>query len=118
VVKEPVDGRGGQGFGHDHVEPGWVDVAGHGDGAAQSSANPGWAPIPEACAPISPIGDASVAEQVARIRDLPATALTRELEAGDIGDRHWPAHWRVAGDQPRRWPPCCGPCASHWPSAT
>jgi len=59
--------------------------------AAQSFTTPGWTPIPEACAPISPIADASVAEQAARIRDLPATALTRELEAGDNGDRHWPA---------------------------
>ena len=71
--------------------------------ATQSFTTPGWTPIPEACAPISPIGDASVPEQVARMRDLPATALTRELEAGDNGDRHWAAHWRVAGDQPRRW---------------
>jgi DNA-binding transcriptional ArsR family regulator len=71
--------------------------------AAQSFTTPGWTPIPEACAPLSPMGDASVAEQVARIRDLPATALTRELEAGDNGDRHWPTLWRIAGDQPRRW---------------
>jgi hypothetical protein len=32
VVQEPVDGRGGEGFGHDGVEPGWVQVAGDGQG--------------------------------------------------------------------------------------
>jgi site-specific DNA recombinase len=30
VVQQPVDGRGGQGLGHDLVEPGRVKVAGHG----------------------------------------------------------------------------------------
>ena len=34
VVQEPVHGGGGQGFRHDGVEPGGVDVAGHGGGAA------------------------------------------------------------------------------------
>ena len=34
MVKEPVDGGGGQGLGHDRVEAGGVQVAGDGDGAA------------------------------------------------------------------------------------
>jgi hypothetical protein len=34
VVEQPVDGRGGEGLGHDRVESGWVDVAGHGQAAA------------------------------------------------------------------------------------
>ena len=34
MVQEPVDGGGGQGLGHDRVEPGGVQVAGDGDGAA------------------------------------------------------------------------------------
>ncbi len=33
VVEEPVDGGGGQGFGHEFVEPGRVQVAADGDGA-------------------------------------------------------------------------------------
>jgi DNA-binding transcriptional ArsR family regulator len=71
--------------------------------AAQSFTTPGWTPVPECCIPISPIADVSVAEQAASIRDLPTTALTRELETIANGSQHWPAHWRVAGDQPRRW---------------
>lgn len=70
--------------------------------AAQSFTTPGWTPIPECCTPISPIADVSVAEQAARIRDLPSNALTSELEAASNSHR-WPAHWRIAGDQPRRW---------------
>jgi hypothetical protein len=34
VVHEPVDGGGGEAFGHDRVEAGWVQVRGDGDGAA------------------------------------------------------------------------------------
>ena len=34
MVQEPVDGRGGQGLGHDRVEPRGVQVRGDGDGAA------------------------------------------------------------------------------------
>jgi site-specific DNA recombinase len=34
VVQEPVDGGGGQGLGHDRVEPGRVNVAGHCQAAA------------------------------------------------------------------------------------
>ena len=33
LVQQPVDGRGGQGFGHEFVEPGRVEVAADGDGA-------------------------------------------------------------------------------------
>jgi Helix-turn-helix domain len=56
---------------------------------------------PECCTPISPVADTSVADQVARMRDMPAAALTGELaEAGGLDS---PALWQAAADQPRRW---------------
>jgi DNA-binding transcriptional ArsR family regulator len=58
--------------------------------------------IPESCTPISPLADVSVADQAARLRDMPAAALTDELQAAD-GGYHCPPHWRAAADQPRRW---------------
>jgi DNA-binding transcriptional ArsR family regulator len=58
--------------------------------------------IPDACTPIPPLADASVAGQAARLRDLPAAALTAELHAAN-GAHPWPPHWRAAADQPRRW---------------
>jgi DNA-binding transcriptional ArsR family regulator len=58
--------------------------------------------IPESCAPIPPLTDASVAEQADRLRDMPASALTDELRATFDG-HPFPPEWRVAGDQPRRW---------------
>jgi hypothetical protein len=69
--------------------------------AAQWFTAGGQAAMPECCTPISPLADASVAEQAARLRDLPDAALTGELYAAGAG--HWPAHWRAAADQPRRW---------------
>jgi DNA-binding transcriptional ArsR family regulator len=68
--------------------------------AAQSLTTRGW--IPDACTPIPPVADASVAAQAARLRDLPAAALTSELQAAD-GSNPYPPHWRAAADQPRRW---------------
>jgi DNA-binding transcriptional ArsR family regulator len=68
--------------------------------AAQSFTAWGW--IPGACMPIPPLADASVADQAARMRDLPAAALTAELHAA-IGAHPCPPHWRAAADQPRRW---------------
>jgi DNA-binding transcriptional ArsR family regulator len=68
--------------------------------AAQSFTARGW--IPDACTPISPLADASVADQAARLRDLPAAALTAELHAAN-GGHPYPPHWRAAADQPRRW---------------
>jgi hypothetical protein len=56
---------------------------------------------PECCTPIPPLADASVADQAARMRDMPAAALTDELQAADGLDS--PAHWRAAAGQPRRW---------------
>jgi DNA-binding transcriptional ArsR family regulator len=70
--------------------------------AAQGFTARGWATIPECCVPISPLADASVAEQAARLRDIPAAALTSELEAFH-GDHHCPPEWRAAAEQPRRW---------------
>jgi hypothetical protein len=67
--------------------------------AAQSFTARGW--IPDACSPIPPLADTSVADQAARLRDLPAAALTSELQAAH-GDYCSP-HWRSAADQPRRW---------------
>jgi DNA-binding transcriptional ArsR family regulator len=70
--------------------------------AAQSFTAHGWATIPETCTPISPLTDASVADQAASLRDLPAAALTGELQPA-CGSQHLPAQWRAAADQPRRW---------------
>jgi DNA-binding transcriptional ArsR family regulator len=70
--------------------------------AAQLFTARGWTTIPESSTPISPLADASVADQAARLRDLPAAALTGELQAAD-GGYDCPPHWRAAADQPRRW---------------
>jgi DNA-binding transcriptional ArsR family regulator len=70
--------------------------------AAQSFTARGCRMIPESCTPISPLADASVADQAARLRDMPATVLTGELQAA-VGGHHSPPHWRAAADQPRRW---------------
>jgi len=70
--------------------------------AAQSFTARGWAVIPDSCTPISPLADASVADQAARLREMPASALTGELQAAN-GGHDWPPHWRAAADQPRRW---------------
>jgi len=56
---------------------------------------------PECCTPLPPIADTSVADQVARMRDMPAAALTGELD--DAGGFDSPAHWQAAAHQPRRW---------------
>jgi DNA-binding transcriptional ArsR family regulator len=68
--------------------------------AAQSFAERGWTRIPDCCTPISPLSDASVADHAARLRDLPATVLTRELLDGGADCS---PHWRAAAEQPRRW---------------
>jgi DNA-binding transcriptional ArsR family regulator len=70
--------------------------------AAQSFTERGWTRIPDCCTPISPLSDASVADHAARLRDLPAIMLTRELLAAD-GGADCPPHWRAAAEQPRRW---------------
>jgi hypothetical protein len=70
--------------------------------AAQLFTARGWAEIPESCTPISPLADASVADQAARLRDMPAAALTDELHAADSG-HDCPPHWRAAADHPGRW---------------
>ncbi len=57
--------------------------------------------IPECCVPIPPVADISVAEQARRLRDLPAEALTGELQAD--GDHRFPPGWQIAAQQPRRW---------------
>jgi DNA-binding transcriptional ArsR family regulator len=70
--------------------------------AAQWFTTRGWTMIPETCTPISPLADASVADQAASLRDMPAAALTGELQAID-GGQHLSPQWRAAADQPRRW---------------
>ena len=70
--------------------------------AAQSFATRGWRTIPDSSMPISPLAEASVADQAARLRDMPTAALTGELQAAD-GGHDYPPHWRAAADQPRRW---------------
>jgi DNA-binding transcriptional ArsR family regulator len=69
--------------------------------AVQSFTARGWATIPETCTPISPLTDASVADQAACLRDVPASALTSELQPAD--GQQLPPQWRAAADQPRRW---------------
>jgi DNA-binding transcriptional ArsR family regulator len=69
--------------------------------AAQLFTARGHTTIPDACMPISPLVDASVADHAARLRDLPAATLTGELLAAD-GSPCLP-HWRAAAEQPRRW---------------
>lgn len=71
--------------------------------AAQPFAVRGSRLIPESCSPISPLTDVSVAEQAARLRDMPASALTDELQQPASDGHPFPPEWRVAGDQPRRW---------------
>jgi DNA-binding transcriptional ArsR family regulator len=56
---------------------------------------------PDCCTPLPPVADTSVADQVARMRDMPAAALTGEL--ADLGGLDSPAHWQAAAHQPRRW---------------
>jgi hypothetical protein len=70
--------------------------------AAQLFTARGWTTIPDSCTPISPLADASVADQAARLRDMPAAALIGELHAADFG-HDCPPHWRAAADQPGRW---------------
>ena len=69
--------------------------------AAQSFTAHGWTTIPETCTPISPLADASVADQAASLRDVPAAALTDELQPAN--GQQLPPQWRAAADQPRRW---------------
>jgi DNA-binding transcriptional ArsR family regulator len=69
--------------------------------AARSFTAHGWTTIPETCTPISPLADASVADQAASLRDVPATALTGELQPAN--GQQLPPQWRAAADQPRRW---------------
>jgi DNA-binding transcriptional ArsR family regulator len=69
--------------------------------AAQSFTARDWTSIPDSCTPIPPLADTSVADQAARLRDLPPAALTGELQAPD-GD-YCRLQWRAAADQPRRW---------------
>jgi DNA-binding transcriptional ArsR family regulator len=69
--------------------------------AARSFAERSCRMIPESCTPIPTLADASVADQAARLRDMPAAALTGELQAA--GGGHSLPHWQAAADQPRRW---------------
>jgi DNA-binding transcriptional ArsR family regulator len=64
--------------------------------AAQSFAPP--ALIPECSAPIPPLADVPVAEQVSRLRDLDPGQFTAELDS--YGS---PPLWQAAADQPGRW---------------
>jgi DNA-binding transcriptional ArsR family regulator len=70
--------------------------------AVRSFAVRGPSLIPECSAPISPLADASVADQAGRLRDLPAEELTDLLQAGYDG-QGFPSCWEAAGDEPRRW---------------
>jgi DNA-binding transcriptional ArsR family regulator len=68
--------------------------------AAQSLSGLSWSP--GCCTPIPDVADVSVADQSARMRDMPAAALTDELQAAG-GTLDSPEVWRAAADQPRRW---------------
>ncbi|MGH3408362.1 MAG: helix-turn-helix domain-containing protein [Streptosporangiaceae bacterium] len=70
--------------------------------AAQMFTARGWTTIPDSATPISPLADPSVADQAARMRELPGAVLTDELEAVADGPRR-PPHLQAAADQPRRW---------------
>jgi DNA-binding transcriptional ArsR family regulator len=69
--------------------------------AARSFTARGHQMIPDACTPISPLADTSVADQAVRLRDMSADALTAELFAAN--GHPCPPQWRAAADQPRRW---------------
>ena len=71
--------------------------------AAQPFAVHGSKLMPESCSPISPLTDVSVAEQAVRLREMPASALTDELQQTASDGHPYPPEWRVAGEQPRRW---------------
>jgi len=71
--------------------------------AAQPFAVHGSKLIPESCSPIPPQTDVSVAEQAVRLREMPASALTDELQQTASDGHPYPPEWRVAGEQPRRW---------------
>jgi DNA-binding transcriptional ArsR family regulator len=58
--------------------------------------------IPECCAPVTPLADASVAEQSERMRETPAEDLTDLLKTGYDGSG-FPPCWEAASEQPRRW---------------
>jgi DNA-binding transcriptional ArsR family regulator len=70
--------------------------------AARSFTTRGHTTIPDACTPIAPLADTSVADQAVRLRDMPADALAGELHAAN-GGHPYPPQWRAAADQPRRW---------------
>ena len=70
--------------------------------AAQSFAARSPTIMPECCAPIPPLADASVAEQAGRLRELAPDVLAAQLKAGH-GDRAYPPQWRAAAQEPRRW---------------
>ncbi len=70
--------------------------------AARSLTARGWTVLPDSCTPISPLADTSVADQAARLRDMPGATLTGELEVAD-GGLYRRQQWRAAADQPRRW---------------
>jgi hypothetical protein len=53
--------------------------------AARSFTARGHTTVPDACMPISPLADTSVADQAVRLRDMPADALTAELHAANGG---------------------------------
>jgi DNA-binding transcriptional ArsR family regulator len=59
--------------------------------------------IPDCCTPMLPLAETSVADQAARMRDMPVTALTAELQAADGSRDYSRPRWRAAADQPRRW---------------
>jgi DNA-binding transcriptional ArsR family regulator len=69
--------------------------------AAQALSGGVWSP--DCCMQGSSLGDTSVADQAARMRDMPVTALTSELHAAGGSPDYSPAHWRGAADHPRRW---------------
>lgn len=70
--------------------------------AAQSLTAQGAAIIPDCCAPVPPLADVPVAEQVERLRDLSPGVLTDELAAVHCG-KALPPQWQAAVDEPRRW---------------
>lgn len=70
--------------------------------AVQAFAARGVTLVPECCAPIPPLADASVLQQAGRLREMPTDVLTEELGAAQACQA-FASQWRVAGQQPRRW---------------
>jgi DNA-binding transcriptional ArsR family regulator len=58
--------------------------------------------IPDCVAPIQPVADVPVADQVSRLRELDPDVLVAQIDAGEAGCAFAP-RWRAAAREPGRW---------------